>query len=352
MHKLLARQIRKFLTDDLAQLPAFRSFFESVGKSYVDYESKLDMLQRSTVLSSIELSEANDNLLKRADAQTKIIESLERSIAALSNNKELSVNDGNGKNKQIDLLELAKTLETQAREINRISSEKDLLLLNLEDQNEALNNYAHMVSHDLKSPIRNVSFLMDCVHEEEAAKFSENSLKNCALVAENLEKMDALIDGILQHATIITNEDKNVDIDIKTLIQDILFSVYVPENVQVKVVGSFPNLFMDKYKLDLLFKNLILNAISATEHMAKGNIEIEALQMPEHWQFCIRDNGKGIPLKHQENIFQMFKKLENNFKATGIGLALVKKIVNYFEGEIWLESVVEQGTEFYFTIKK
>ena len=164
--------------------------------------------------------------------------------------------------------------------------------------------------------------------------------------------MDALVDGILKHATITKNEEKKVKIEVKQLVLDLLRTLYVPDNMNIEMVDPLPTLFIGKYKLEQLFMNLINNAITATEDNPNGVIHIAAEEKNEYWQFSISDNGKGIAEKYQNDIFKMFNKLENDFKATGIGLALVKKIVNSFSGEIWLESKEGEGATFFFTIKK
>jgi len=351
MHKLLSRQIRKFLSPDWLKKPGVESFLEAVSKSYIDNDSKLEMIQRSTLLSSNELSQANEDLLNKANAQKKVIESLERTLTVLNENTGSQLIE-NGEDKQFDSLALAKKLEEQSAEINRISAEKDILLKNLEERNEALNNYAHMVSHDLKSPMRNINFLIGCIKEVDMENFSDETMDNYSLISENLEKMDALVDGILQHATITKMEEKLVDVEVENLLNEIKQTLYVPKNITIQFIRPLPILRIGKYKLEQLFKNLIDNAISATEDNPEGLIQISAIEEATHWKFEIVDNGKGIAKKYQEDIFKMFSKLENDFKATGIGLALVKKIVNSFNGEIWLTSEEGKGAAFYFTIKK
>ena len=352
MHKLLERQIRKFLSANLAQDKALSDFLEAISKSYADNDSKLEMVQRSTILSSQELSDANDNLRETANAQKKVIESLERSIAVLNTNSGNLISSEKQNERIYDPLALAQKLEEQSAKINQISLEKDLLLKNLEERNEALNNYAHMVSHDLKSPMRNINFLIDCIKEEDSSNFSKESNQNYNLISENLEKMDALVDGILKHATITELEEKRVEVDIKNLIEEITQTLYIPKNVKVKTIGKLPILLIGKHKLNQLFKNLLDNAISATEHNPKGLIKIAAKEEPEYWEFSITDNGKGIAKQYQDDIFKMFKKIEDDFKATGIGLALAKKIVNSYHGKIWLSSKEGEGATFFFTIKK
>ena len=135
------------------------------------------------------------------------------------------------------------------------------------------------------------------------------------------------------------------------MIKEIENTIYIPENIKVLIDEPLPVLHTSKYRIEQLFKNLITNAVAATEHVEDGTIVIDAQEDKNKWLFSISDNGKGIPQHHQAGIFDMFKKLENDANATGIGLALVKKIVNYYKGDIWLSSEEGKGTTFFFTIQ-
>ena len=136
------------------------------------------------------------------------------------------------------------------------------------------------------------------------------------------------------------------------LVEEIGETIFVPDHITIIATQGLPVIHTEKYKLEQLFKNLLTNAITAMEDNKEGVIFISAKETTKFWEFSVKDNGKGIPKNYQASIFDMFKKLENNENATGIGLALVKKIVNSYKGEIWLNSDVGEGTTFFFTIKK
>jgi len=352
MHLLLKRQIRKYLPEDLRDHPEMVQFIEAISKSYHNHDEKLSMIQRATTISSQELYEANEMLRKDADSQKKILKSLSRAIASLDKNVPDDESKAIEAIQGFDAIKLAKKIETQANELLQMSSEKDMLLKSLELQNESLNNYAHMVSHDLKSPIRNINALITWTIEDNPEMISAKSKDNFDLVLQNLTKMDALIDGILNHATIDTLDQEYNEIDVNQVIEEITRTIYVPAHIDIKVIDALPVIVGEKYKIEQLFKNLITNAIAATEHRDFGKISITAADKADFWEFAVTDNGKGIPEQHQTSIFNMFKKLENNAHATGIGLALVKKIVNGYQGNIWLNSKEEEGATFFFTLKK
>ncbi|WP_190810938.1 ATP-binding protein [Flagellimonas sp. S3867] len=347
MHSLLKRQIKKFLPTELAEHPELEVFFDSVSKSYSDFDEKLKMIQRATSLSSEELYNANLRLNKEAENQRKVLESLSRAVASMQDKTSDRINGKLDVNPQ----KLVEDIEKQAHKLVEITAEKDMLLKNLEQQNESLNNYAHMVSHDLKSPIRNVHSLVSWVFEDGQKVFKEQSKENVQLIFQNLAKMDSLIDGILRHSTIDSIQENASTVDLNELIAEIERTIYVPENVTIKKSRHLPKLLTGKYRIEQLFKNLITNAIAAAEDKEDGSIMIDVKEEYDGWLFSVTDNGKGIPKHLQTGIFGMFKKLENNSGATGIGLALVKKIINFYKGDIWLSSEEGMGTTFFFTIK-
>lgn len=346
MHSLLKRQIKKFLPEEFKAHPDLELFIESVDQSYDVYDDKLAMIQRATSLSSKELYEANKRLNKETESQRKVLEALSKAVAMMES-KTIPVNGELG----FDPQRLVENIENQTNKIVEITAEKNNLLRSLEQQNESLNSYAHMVSHDLKSPIRNIHSLVSWVVEDNGDDLKNGCNGSFDLIFQNLSKMDSLIDGILQHATIDSVEEKIKDVDLNKLVREIERTIYVPDSVKIKIKGKLPVLYTGKYRIEQLFKNILTNAVSATEHRATGLITIEAREQEDAWLFCIGDNGKGIPKHLQTGIFDMFKKLENDANATGIGLALVKKIVNYYKGDIWLSSEEGVGTTFYFTIK-
>ena len=350
MHSLLKRQIRKYLPEDLKAHPEMESFLEAVEKSYENFDDKFSMLHRASAISSDELFEANKSLQKEALQQKSILVSLENAIRSLRENlndeKTIKIQD------EFNTEQLATYISNLASQVSEMSTEKDKLLSSLENQNESLNNYAQMVSHDLKSPIRNINALMSWIMEDEKDKFSDVSKENCSLVSENLTKMDKLISGILKHATMGETEEHKVTFSLEESLKDIEQTIYVPENITFEYNEELPEMFFERARLEQLFMNLFTNAVTATEHVDKGVIKIGYEPDDTYWKFSVSDNGKGIPEKHQKGIFEMFKKLETANNATGIGLAIVKKIAVLYEGDVRLESEENVGTTFYITLKK
>ena len=352
MTSLLAKQLKKYVPEDLMGNPELKLFLDAVARSYENYEEKLSMMEGATTITCKELSGAYGELMLEVERQKQVETSLKRAVDSLNVNLGVVDKSEYSANLEIGAEKLARHVTMLASQISSVTDEKNALLKDLEAQNEALNNYVQMVSHDLKSPIRNINALMSWILEEEKNKFSPASTQNCSLVSENLLRMDNLINGILQHATVGNHMETRTNLDVRKLVQELANSSSVPSNIAIKVDEHLPLISIQKYWIEQVFSNLIANAITATEHRKEGIIAVDFIEDKQFWKFAIRDNGKGIPQKHLVSIFDMFCKLENGTNAAGVGLSLVKKITGLFQGDVWLESQVDTGTTFYITFKK
>ena len=348
MNSLLKRQIRKYLSEDLKNNEALSEFFKAISSSYNNFDEQSHMIQRAMSISSDELYAANRKLQNEAHEQSKLIEKLKSVINTLKfyNLEE----DKKAENIELTGLKLVDFIDNQTKEIIQMNKQKQALLNELAYQNQELSDYAHMVSHDLKSPLRSIYALTSWLSEDYAEVFDSNGKNTLDLIRDNVEKMDTLISGILEYSTIGKNQIETYDVDANLLIDNILKIIHVPTNISITKT-NLPVLRGDKYRLQQLFQNLISNAIKYNDK-DQGTIKIGAEDKTDYWQFYIKDNGKGIDKSYFDKIFKTFIKLENNPDSTGIGLSIVKKIVELYGGTIWLESQVNVGTTFYFTLKK
>ncbi len=232
-----------------------------------------------------------------------------------------------------------------------IEKQKKQLVLNLEKSNEELQEYAHMVSHDLKSPLRSIETLVTWLKEDYEKNFDEKGLGYLKMLEEKAENMERLIDGILKYSSVSHDVLVKKQVDINEIITEITDTIYIPEHVKVISLKKLPILKADRIRIQQLFQNIIANAVNYIDK-EKGIVEIDCISKNTHWQFSIQDNGKGIPKAYHEKIFKIFQSLGDDENSTGIGLSIVKKIVDLYEGQIWLESKIGIGTTFYFTLKK
>lgn len=236
-------------------------------------------------------------------------------------------------------------------EFKALEKQKELILNELEKRNEELNEYAHIVSHDLKSPLRNIDALVSWIKEDNKNKLDVITLQNLDLIEKTLENMENLISNILSYSSSGTSQDNDELIALDEIVHNIIKFILIPENISVSVLKKLPMIYGDTTKFQQLFQNLISNAIKFSDK-EKGIVEINYIENETHYQFSIKDNGIGIEKQYHDKIFKIFQSLTKRQDSTGIGLSIAKKIVELYQGKIWLDSEKGIGTTFYFTIAK
>jgi len=244
---------------------------------------------------------------------------------------------------------------TQEMEIEEFIKEqrkqKEELLKKLAESNKGLQEYAHIVSHDLKSPLRSISALATWLQEDYKDKLDEGGKQNLALMQDKIASMDKLISGILEYSTANSSNLNNKEVDLNQVIAEIKKTIFVPEHVKVEIPVALPTIIADKTKLHQLFQNFLSNAVVHIER-EKGLVQVLFKEEKDHWQFTVSDNGVGIPKEYHKKIFEIFQSIGHNERSTGIGLSIVKKIVDRYEGEVWVDSEEGEGTDFHFTLSK
>lgn len=229
--------------------------------------------------------------------------------------------------------------------------QKENLLQELESSNKGLQEYAHIVSHDLKSPLRSISALATWLYDDYKDTLDENGQYNLKMMQEKIEGMDKLISGILKYSTVNNDVLDNKEVDVNEVIQEIREIIYIPDHVNIEAKKNLPIIKADKTKIHQLFQNFLSNAVVNIDKK-KGLVEIDYEEHPTHWEFSVKDNGVGIPKEYHEKIFQIFQSIGNKERSTGIGLSIVKKIIDRYKGKVWLQSEIGKGTTFFFTLKK
>ncbi|WP_303317958.1 PAS domain S-box protein [Flavivirga abyssicola] len=236
-------------------------------------------------------------------------------------------------------------------EIKKLELQKEKLLVKLEKSNDELQEYAHIVSHDLKSPLRSIDALVNWIKEDNKGKLDAVSIQNFELIETTLEKMEQLISDILLYSSISSEASEKEPVDLNDVVNELKTILFVPEHISINVLNKLPIVKGDKTKLKQLFQNLISNGVKFNDK-EEGIIEIDVLEQKSFYQFSIKDNGVGIEKEYHHKIFKIFHSLNTSKESTGIGLSIVKKIVDLYKGEIWIDSEVGNGTTFYFTLKK
>ena len=288
----------------------------------------------------------------------------EITVPIISEDKVIAIIDAEHRDKNYFTKEHRKTIENIAnlvaiqlksainiRERNKVESKNAELLNKLEKSNSELEEYAHIVSHDLKSPLRSLAALTYWIKIDNLEKFDATSLQNFDDIDITLSTMDNLISDVLKYSSLDTIGIENQEIDFNILVKELIQVLYVPQHISINILSKLPTFYGDKTKFQQLFQNLISNAIKFNDK-EKGIINIDVEDHKTFYKFSVLDNGIGVKQKHFDKIFKIFQSLKKSKDSSGIGLSIVKKIVNIYKGEVWLESELNKGTTFYFTIKK
>ena len=219
--------------------------------------------------------------------------------------------------------------------------------------NKELKDFAHIVSHDLKAPLRGVSQLAEWIAQDNQEKLDKSSKENLNLLKGRVKRMANLIDGILQYSRAGRTQEQKKEVDLNDMIRNIIEDLAPPKKIQVEIENTLPVIHAEKVKIQQVFQNLISNAIKYMDK-SKGKVQVGSAEKNGFLEFHVSDNGPGIDKKYHETIFKIFQTLEarDQRESTGVGLSVVKKIVEQNGGKIRVESTVGEGSTFYFTVAK
>ncbi|MCH8330659.1 MAG: tetratricopeptide repeat protein [Bacteroidetes bacterium] len=220
----------------------------------------------------------------------------------------------------------------------------------LENSNRELNDFAQVISHDLKAPLRGIGALSNWLAKDYADKLDEQGKKNIQLMEDRVARMQNMIEDVLRYSKHGGGSGNPETIDSNQLVTEMIDLLAPLDHIKVQIIDQLPEIIADRTQITHVFQNLISNAIKYNDK-PKGQIEISSNTQNGWVRFEIRDNGPGINPKYHEKIFQMFQTVNklDDYQSTGIGLALVKKIVDKAGGRIWVESEVGEGSVFGFT---
>jgi signal transduction histidine kinase len=227
------------------------------------------------------------------------------------------------------------------------------LLQEVSSANEELTNFAYVVSHDLKAPLRGIGSLADWLATDYADKFNSEGREHMRLLINRVHRMGALIDGILQYSRVGRVKEAACAVDLNRALAEVVDLLAPPPGILVTVAPGLPSVRGEPTRVQQVFHNLISNAI---KHMERpdGTVRVDCADAGDYWRFSVADNGPGIDPRHFERIFQLFQTLapRDRVESTGVGLALVKKIVEMYRGKVWVESAPGAGATFLFTWPK
>jgi signal transduction histidine kinase len=257
-----------------------------------------------------------------------------------------------------ELLRAKEELEERVRERTR---ELEVRNEELAQSNKELDDFAYIASHDLKEPLRGIHNFSNFLLEDYGDKLDEEGRSKLMTLTRLTRRMETLIDSLL-HFSRLGRVDLAIDrVDLNGIVAEVLDSLAISlaqENVEVRIPRPLPAVRADRARVGEIFHNLIVNAMRYNDKPRKW-IEIGVSenggQPGATPVFYVRDNGIGIPEKHHDAVFRIFKRLHGRDQyggGTGAGLTIARKIVERHHGRIWLESSAGEGTTFYFTLEE
>jgi len=223
----------------------------------------------------------------------------------------------------------------------------------LVDAYKELEQFSYSISHDLRAPLRSIDGFAEILSEDYAEQLDDYGKSLLQIIKDNIKKMNLFIDDLLRLAKLGKNDLQLVQLDLVPIIKDIELTLRAGKiedrNIALIIVEPLPQISGDRTYIYQLFQNLLSNAFKYTQHEAKAKIEIGGRVTNEETIYYIQDNGIGFDQKYADKAFEIFSRLvrEDEFEGTGIGLAIVKKIMQQHKGNVHVESELGKGSTFF-----
>jgi PAS domain S-box-containing protein len=240
-------------------------------------------------------------------------------------------------------------LAARARELADLNSRLAQTANQLKERNQELDSFVHIVSHDLKAPLRAIANLSEWI-EEDLEGISTHTTEQMNLLRSRVHRMQSTIDGLLEYARVGHQDSQLELVSVADLLAEVIESIAPPPTFEMSIATEMPTLETKRLLLFQVFANLISNAFKHHDR-PDGSIRVSCRTQGDFYEFAVADDGPGIPPESRDRIFIIFQAAnpQKNPDSTGVGLSIVKKIVETAGGHIWLESELGKGTTFYFT---
>ncbi len=238
----------------------------------------------------------------------------------------------------VSLNDMSETLEKNFKELKKKNSELD--------------QFAYVVSHDLKAPLRGIANIISWIEEDHEQELTPDVKHNLVLIKGRATRLENMINGLLEYAKVGKIKKGYEAVDVTDLVLETV-ELLVPKHFKVEITSAMPVIVTERLHIEQVFSNLISNAVKYN-HNPKPVIIISATELHDAYQFTVSDNGQGIQKEYFDRIFVIFQTLQERdaFESTGVGLAIVKKIVEDYKGTITVNSEPGRGTSFVFTWPK
>ena len=222
------------------------------------------------------------------------------------------------------------------------------------DINKQLEQFLYTVAHDIKSPLSGIKGLLSMLKDSEAIASDEELTQYVDLSVDAAVHLSGMVDSIMEYSRTSFDQQRVEDVDTGQLVSQISTLLFPPRHIQIRVSEKMPVINTKKLKIQQVFQNLISNALKYNDK-EQGYIEVGCEDKGRHYQFYVKDNGQGISKEDNKIVFALFSKTgneSNRESSTGVGLNLVKVMIEEQGGKIWVDSVPQEGSTFFFEWKK
>jgi light-regulated signal transduction histidine kinase (bacteriophytochrome) len=244
--------------------------------------------------------------------------------------------------------------DRSARELSRRSEELSRYATELEQANDELKEFAYVASHDLTEPLRTISGFVQLLEQRYEGQLDESADEFIGFIVDGTERMQSLIEGLLSYSRTGRSELVQTRVDLNNTVNSAIgaLAAAISEADADFELGELPVVAGDSGQLNRLFENLISNGVKFRAEGRKPLIKIGAESHAGAWHFFISDNGIGVEERHRERIFNVFQRLHGagEYRGTGIGLSICKKVVERHGGRIWVEETEGGGSTFKFVL--
>lgn len=249
-----------------------------------------------------------------------------------------------------------KKLEEKVKDLEHLNKSLEIEKEKIKVSNEQLENFADTASHDLKSPLRTISTLIQRFQIKFKDHLTEDSKNYLEIIEDSSKKLNDKISETLRFSKVHHYKELQEAVDLNELLKSIENNIrtVIDENNATIKYSKLPEIKSSKNLLYQVFQNLIDNSIKYSKPEISPLIEITSEELGDKWKFCVKDNGLGIAKENYETIFEKYHRVNNKDEneGSGIGLSIVKEIIEKLNGKVWVESTLGQGTCIYFTLPK
>jgi len=275
-------------------------------------------------------------------------------------NKELAFQNEEKEKRAQELIVANRELKNAEDSIRKLNEELEQKVIErtaeLEAVNKELGSFSYSVSHDLRAPIRAINGYTRIIVEDYGEKLDDEGNKALRSIINNSKKMGELIDDLLAFSKLGRKQVTLAEVSMSDLVQSLIHDLMFEdgENIPVFKLLALPPAKVDKSLIRQVWINLISNAIKYSKYKSITTIEIGAYEEGGMVVYYVKDSGAGFDMQYYDKLFGVFQRLhsQEEFEGTGIGLAIVQKIVDRHKGTVWAESILDKGTTFYFSLPK